>query len=151
MSLATEFASAVPIPVAARALSLAPAAPPSELPAGPRAGSLASVTVLRPAADTSTPPLRLTRRGVAALALMVAALGALLLWLAARSAPSAPGGATAPVHGPAVVTVAQGDTLWSIASRVAPDRDPRSEVASLQRLNRLSAVSLVPGQQLRVR
>jgi LysM repeat protein len=49
------------------------------------------------------------------------------------------------------VTVRPGDTLWGIASRVAPQRDPRAEIALLQRLNGLHDVALVPGQVLRLR
>jgi LysM repeat protein len=78
----------------------------------------------------------------------VLALGAALVWLAARSAPSA--GPT-PAHGPAIVTVQAGDTLWSIAAQVAPQRDPRAEIGDLRRLNHLPGVGLTPGQVLRVR
>ena len=92
--------------------------------------------------------LRLTRRGVAVLAVAIAGLAAVLVWLAARSAPSP---APAPRTVPANVTVRTGDTLWSIADRVAPQRDLRAEVATLQRLNHLSGATLVPGQVLRTR
>ncbi len=50
---------------------------------------------------------------------------------------------------PDTVTVQSGDTLWSIAGRIAPQRDASAEVADLQRLNHLSGVALVPGQVLR--
>jgi LysM repeat protein len=49
-----------------------------------------------------------------------------------------------------VVTVAPGDTLWSIAERVAPNTDPRAEVAALQKRNGLTGVDLVPGEVLRI-
>jgi LysM repeat protein len=68
--------------------------------------------------------------------------------LAALSAP-APAAPAAPA--PAVVTVHPGDTLWSIAGRVAPGADPRAEVADLQRRNGLSGAALRPGQLLRTR
>jgi LysM repeat protein len=48
------------------------------------------------------------------------------------------------------VTVQPGDTLWSIATRVAPQRDPRAEVAALQKRNHLADVALVPGQVLQI-
>ena len=137
MSVATEFAPSVPIP--ARARPHVPAARPE---------ALATVTVLRPPAERSvSAPLRLTRRGVAVLALAVVALGAVLVWAAARSAPEPAG---TPAGGPSVVTVQAGETLWSIASRVAPERDPRAEVATLRQLNHLPGADLTPGQQLRV-
>jgi LysM repeat protein len=90
--------------------------------------------------------VRLTQRGVVVLALAVAALGAGLVWLARASAPSA--GPT--LIAPHAVTVQSGDTLWSIATQVAPQRDPRAEIAGLQRRNHLTGVDLVPGQVLRV-
>lgn len=70
------------------------------------------------------------------------------MWLGAVSAPGA-GRSAAPV--PAQVTVHAGDTLWSIAGRIAPGVDPRAEVATLQRLNHLGGAQLQPGQVLRTR
>ncbi|GAC1327407.1 MAG: hypothetical protein NVSMB13_13660 [Mycobacteriales bacterium] len=57
--------------------------------------------------------------------------------------------ATAPAK-PAVAqtVVAPGDTLWSIAVRVAPANDPRETVAQLVRLNHLNGVGVVVGQRL---
>jgi LysM repeat protein len=83
---------------------------------------------------------------VAVLAMAVALLGIGLVWLAAGSVPNA---APAPAT-PQAVTVQSGDTLWSIASRVAPQRDPRAEVVALQRANHLLDTQLAPGQTLRV-
>jgi nucleoid-associated protein YgaU len=135
MSVATELAPSVSIPVPARP-------EPVDLPA-----RLASVTVLHaPRARAVAPPLRLTQRGIAVLTGAVLALGGLLVWLAALSAPRP----TAAPPAPRSVTVQVGDTLWSIATRAAPDRDPRAEVAALQQRNHLTGVALTPGQVLRV-
>jgi nucleoid-associated protein YgaU len=41
-----------------------------------------------------------------------------------------------------------GDTLWSIAGRVAPQRDPRAVVDAITAANRVQAGSIVPGQTL---
>ena len=134
MSAAPELVPSVTIPARAR----------------PNAGPepLASVTVLHPPREpfSARSTLRLTRRGVTVLALAVATLGAGLVWLAKLSAPE-PGAAQPAPHS---VTVSPGDTLWSIATRVAPGTDPRAEVAALQRRNHLTGVNLVPGQILRV-
>jgi LysM repeat protein len=137
MSVATELVPTVTIPARARA------AAPAEVPA-----RLASVTVLHPPREAAFAPssVRLTRRGVVVLAVAVAALAAGLMWLAKVSAPRPAAVAPAP-HS---VTVRPGDTLWSIASRVAPDRDPRAEVAALQQRNHLTSVDIAPGQVLRV-
>jgi len=135
MSVATELVPTVYIPPRARPVPLDE----------PR--RLASVVVLHPPRDFGdAPPWRLTRRGVAVLTGAVVALGALIVGLAALSAPHPPPAPAAPQ----AVTVQAGDTLWSIATRVAPDRDPRAEVAALQHRNHLTSVELTPGQVLRV-
>ena len=56
-----------------------------------------------------------------------------------------------PASAPARVVVAPGETLWSIAERVAPDRDPRPVVAGIQRLNDLSTPDVHAGQTLLLR
>jgi LysM repeat protein len=140
MSVATEFAPAVHIPERARS--------PRPEPSSQR---LASVTRLYPPAPHSVAaPVRLTRRGVVALAVLVAAVAVALVGVARLSAP-VPAQGAAPSRVPATVIVHPGDTLWSIAAKLAPQRDPRAEVAELQRLNDLSVPGLVPGQVLRTR
>ncbi len=96
--------------------------------------------------------VRLTRRGYLAVGLLAAALTAGLVWLAHASVPPGPP-ATPPSAGSnvAVVTVREGDTLWSIASRIAPQRDPRRVVDTLERINHLNNPMLQPGQVLRTR
>ena len=133
MSVATEFVPVVTIPEHARLRD----EPPRRL---------ASVIELHAPALADAPPLRLTRRGVAVLAGAVLAVCAALVGLAALSAPGAP----APVRAPHAVTVEAGDSLWAIAARVAPNRDPRAEVSALQQANHLAGVLVVPGQVLRV-
>ena len=90
-------------------------------------------------------PLRLTRRGIGALAGLTALLAAALLWIAHLSAPAA----SAVGGRPESVTVRTGDTLWSIAAAVAPQRDPRLVVGDLERINHLTSPLVVPGQVLR--
>jgi LysM repeat protein len=46
------------------------------------------------------------------------------------------------------VTVQPGQSLWSIAGSLAPDRDARDVVADIVQLNNLSAGPVIPGQQL---
>lgn len=106
--------------------------------------------MLRPA--PAAVPLRLTSRGVAVLAAAVAVVAVALVALAWLSAPSS-AGSTPPALVGDTVAVAPGDSLWSIAERVAPNRDPRAEVAQLQQLNHLDGAAgtdLVPGQVLRI-
>jgi LysM repeat protein len=84
---------------------------------------------------------------VVVLTVLVAAVGGLLVRFASLSAPAP----ATPTPSVAAVTVQSGDTLWSIATRVAPNADPRAEVAALQARNHLTGVDLTPGQVLRVR
>lgn len=96
--------------------------------------------------------LRLTVRGRRVLA-MLAALPAVL----ALSAAIIGGGTAlasredgAPAGSFTTVTVASGDTLWSIAQEVAPSSDPRDVVDAIVRLNALDGVTLWAGQSLAI-
>jgi LysM domain len=95
--------------------------------------------------------LRLTRRGrvVAAAATLLIAVFTLVGVVSRAGAlrDTAP----VPASAPAQVVVAPGETLWSIAERVAPDRDPRTVVAGIQRLNDLPTADVRAGQTLRLR
>ena len=94
---------------------------------------------------TTASHTRLTRRGRV---LLLTALVAVLF--GAFSLGRSVSEAAAPTAQPAehVVTVEQGDSLWTLARRVAPDHDPRDVVAQIRELNDLSSSGLVPGQQL---
>lgn len=111
-----------------------------------------SVQTMQPQAATATrltataPSVHLTRRGrfwLLAL-LVVVLLGAFSL---GRSATQA-----APVAqaGPDIeqTTVQAGESLWSVAQRIAPDNDPREVIAQIRRLNDLAGSQLQVGQQL---
>ena len=94
---------------------------------------------------TTATHTRLTRRGRV---LLLTALVAVLF--GAFSLGRSVSEAAAPTAQPAehVVTVERGDSLWTLARRVAPDNDPRDVVAQIRDLNDLSGAVLVPGQQL---
>jgi hypothetical protein len=169
MSVATEFPPTVHIPDRARRR---PERTAVVLPFRPRrvaveglgpqavgtlreaAAALPQLYPVRPTANDmaygspTRATLRLTGRGYAVLGVLAGLLTAGLLWLAHASVP---GSAPPAQDGAAVVTVNEGDTLWSIASRIAPDRDPRTVVASLERINHLSGPIVQPGQVLATR
>jgi LysM repeat protein len=46
------------------------------------------------------------------------------------------------------VYVQSGDTLWSIATNYAPEKDPQQEIADIKNLNNLDSSTVVPGQRL---
>jgi hypothetical protein len=90
----------------------------------------------------------LTRRGRLALLLVLAAL-LFTAFSLGRAASQAAGESSAPAA-PRVeqTTVMPGDTLWSVARRIAPDNDPREVVAQIRELNKLAGSDLKVGQQL---
>lgn len=109
--------------------------------------------VRRPAAGASVrstqAPLRLTRRGKAVITLAgaIACIGLLQVTGGVQAV------ATGFSDGPATasVVVQQGETLWEIAKRVAPQADPRATVSIIKELNGLSGrASVKAGQELTV-
>lgn len=91
-------------------------------------------------------PVRLTRRGrILLLSALVAVLfGAFSLGRSASEA--APQGQGQPAV--EQVTVLSGESLWTVARRIAPDNDPREVIAQIRRVNGLIDSQLRVGQQL---
>ena len=91
---------------------------------------------------------RLTRRGRTALVLLLAVVlfAAFSLGRSATQATdlSTPIGAAQLQQ----TTVQPGESLWSVATRIAPDNDPREVIAQIRRLNDLQGSQLTIGQQL---
>ena len=99
---------------------------------------------LVPASHWGTPAVYRRRRAAAlGLLLVVLALGSLALQLLSGS--DGGGAEVRPVARVSVV-VAPGDTVWSIASTVAPGADPRPIVDAIVAAN--GGPSLVAGQRL---
>jgi hypothetical protein len=94
-------------------------------------------------------PLRLTRRGrvVVLLTLLTLLFVAFTLGRAgqAQGADEAP---TPPSYGQ--TTVHSGETLWSVARRVAPGQDPRQVVSQIRKINKIEGSVVQVGQQLLV-
>jgi nucleoid-associated protein YgaU len=77
------------------------------------------------------------------------AMGAVVAGLWAGPVAHALGGSTEPVPvASRSYVVRTGDTLWAIAGRLAPGRDPRPLVDAIARVNGVEAGDLVPGQTL---
>jgi LysM repeat protein len=97
---------------------------------------------------TSTHPVRLTRRGRALLVLLLAALLLAAFSLGSQATQAAGvAGKGAPVE-LEQTTVQPGESLWSVAQRIAPDNDPREVVAQIRSLNDLESSRLQVGQHL---
>jgi hypothetical protein len=156
MSTATEYAPSIRIPDRARPRRTAAVVLPFPYDRVPRAAVAeapplrAAVAPLRVAVAPrrEARPIRLTRRGwaVAILAVGIALAGA--LWFAHSSAMASSAPHRFP---PSTVVVRPNDTLWSIATRIAPDRDPRVVVSELEQRNDLTGPTVHVGQVLRAR
>ena len=96
--------------------------------------------------------MRLTVRGRRILAALAALPAVVALSLAVISGGSALASrdSGAPTGSFATLTVASGDSLWSIAEQVAPGADPRDVVDAIVRLNALDGVTVSAGQQLSI-
>ena len=89
------------------------------------------------------PPVRLTRRGrIALFSLCLLVVGL----LAALAAPATQ--AARPPTAPRTTVVQPGDTLWSVATRHAPGRDPFLVIEEIRRRNGISDLTIHPGQEL---
>jgi hypothetical protein len=81
------------------------------------------------------------------LAIMALLLVALALPLGGTGGHSHPAGSALAENGrPASYVVQPGDTLWSIAQRVAPGGDPRPLVAELA--SKIGSARVVPGERI---
>jgi hypothetical protein len=92
--------------------------------------------------------LRLTRRGRLVLVLFVMSLMVLAgLTLGHGSSLASGKHQRAARH---TLIVQPGESLWSVANRVAPHRDPRAVIDEIESLNHLSSPTLEAGEQLTV-
>jgi len=104
-----------------------------------------STISLNPASPT--PRLRLTARGRAVLLFLIAVPIALWLLIGQLNGGAASGSLEA--GGPVpVVVVDSGESLWSVAERVAPGADPRDVIAAIVSFNHLPSADVMAGQQL---
>lgn len=87
--------------------------------------------------------VRLTRRGRAVVLVFLLLVAGLGLALAAPASRAAGPGGDAPT-----AEVRPGDTLWSIAERELPGRDPVRAVEEIRRLNRMADYTVHAGQRV---
>jgi LysM repeat protein len=102
--------------------------------------------------DSAASGLHLTRRGwIVLVALPLALLAAVLLVVSAfftsqAQAAGSGGDVTTTVE----VSVASGETLWTLAAEYAPERDPRAVVEEIVELNALASSTVQAGQSLHI-
>lgn len=99
------------------------------------------------AGETAHPRMRLTARGRTVLLLLIGLPIAFWLLFAQLNGGAATGSLEAGASVP-IVVVQPGDSLWSIAERVAPNADPRDVISAIQSFNHLGSADVMAGQQL---
>ncbi|WKT88199.1 LysM peptidoglycan-binding domain-containing protein [Microbacterium maritypicum] len=110
-----------------------------------------STAAVIPASTRPSTRLRLTTRGRAVLLAFASVPLAVSIAFAALSGGSAiASGADTAAVSVETVTVMPGDTLWSIATGVAPDADPRDVIGEISRMNLLRGGELQIGQTLAI-
>ena len=110
-----------------------------------------STAAVIPASTRPSTRLRLTTRGRAVLLAFASVPLAVGIAFAALSGGSAiVSGADTAAVSVETVTVMPGDTLWSIATGVAPDADPRDVIGEISRMNLLRGGELQIGQTLAI-
>ena len=100
--------------------------------------------------QTNPSGIRLNRRGRLARTFVVLSLAVVLASVFGLKAGA---GTTDAVGAPTSfieVTVAPGDTLWSLAARMADGADVRAMVDEISTVNSLASAELQPGQKVRI-
>jgi cell division protein YceG involved in septum cleavage len=112
--------------------------------------TFSSKTIVNQAFQTVPSGIHLNRRGRLARTFVVLSLaivlGSVVSAKAGAGTDSAPRAAASYI----TVTVAPGDTVWSLANRLAAGGDVRSLVSEIISVNSLSSVDVAAGQKLRI-
>jgi hypothetical protein len=93
--------------------------------------------------------LRLTRRGRAVLIALASVPLVVGLIFMVNAGGAAATGSGAQTHFD-YVTVQAGQSLWSIAEKVAPNADPREVIADIVSLNQLEGGIVSPGERIAI-
>jgi LysM repeat protein len=96
----------------------------------------------------SQPHLRITVRGRRVLASLVTVPLVIVAFLVAMNGGVATAtDSSAPLQ---YVAVEQGQSLWQLATELAPQTDPREVIGEIVSLNSLDSTDIVPGQSLAI-
>ena len=102
------------------------------------------------AAPAHHPRLRITRRGRAVLAVLIAVPLAVAAVIGGIGAVGATATDRTTSNSYSYVTVRSGESLWQLAEEIAPKADPRDVVADISDLNGLGSGVIQPGQRLAI-
>ena len=97
---------------------------------------------------TATPRLRMTVRGRRVLMALIVV--PMLVAIAAFALNSGKASASSESVSLSYVSVQQGESLWQLATSIAPNSDPRDVIADIESLNHLDSSNIVAGQRLAI-
>ena len=100
--------------------------------------------------STNPSGVRLTRRGRLARTLLVLSLAVVLASVFGLSAGAGTSDSVGAPTSFIEVTVAPGDTLWSLATRMADGADVRAMVDEIASVNALASADIQAGQKVRI-
>ena len=115
----------------------------------PHSGQIAEVITGR-GFSTAPSGIHLTRRGRLARTFVVLSLAIVLGSLVSVNAGANSERATEAGAKFITVTVTPGDTVWSLAERLAPTSDLRAFVSEVIEINSLASADLAAGQKIRI-
>lgn len=92
--------------------------------------------------------LRLTARGQAVLVGLVAILVSIIAMMFVFGVTGAQATGDAGSNDFTYVSVASGQSLWQLATDIAPDADPRDVIAEIVQLNALPSADVEAGQRI---
>ena len=110
----------------------------------------ASKGIVNQALSTVPSGIRLNRRGRLARTFVVLSLAIVLGSVVSAKAGAGTEAAPQAAGSFITVTVAPGDTVWSLATRLAGGGDVRSLVSEIISVNSLASVDVATGQKLRI-
>ncbi len=107
-------------------------------------------TLINQGFQTNPSGLHLTRRGRLARTLLVLSLAVVLASVFGLSAGAGTSDSVGAPTSFIEITVAPGDTLWSLATRMAGGTDVRAMVDEIASVNALASADLQAGQKVRI-
>jgi hypothetical protein len=118
--------------------------------AGSRRRTMSAITIVNQGFAANPSGISLNRRGRLARTVMVLSLAIVLGSVVSAKAGAGTEAAATKAYSFITVTVAPGDTVWSLANRITSGGDVRSLVSEIISVNSLASVDLTAGQKLRI-
>jgi hypothetical protein len=118
--------------------------------AGSRRRTMSAITITNQGFAANPSGISLNRRGRLARTVVVLSLAIVLGSVVSAKAGAGTETAATKAYSFITVTVAPGDTVWSLANRITSGGDVRSLVSEIISVNSLASVDLTAGQKLRI-